>query len=886
MSSNSRSRFRTASNIFSRRQSNNPTAIPGTEGLDQEPKNFDPIDCVGVWLGKTKMGSEHCWEATGAVREMFKYLSKEILDQLGGPSEPGDPIVAWSIYMIGKTKATAVPTLLFICSQRAARRFIKVQIEESGILDKYPNIRVGDCSKPPDFEKVTSLESLQDGQGDRIKMLAGSQGDQRKSLLGNEDTDLDVFIHRKHRLLGCRIFGASMWTATAGAFFQMHGRYFITTVNHVFTPQNNPPSVDPDDDESDSEFEFEIRGVEPHTEADSINTDVENSGLNDRPPSLHLSSRDQPSFTGELIKLGEVIFSAKDAGNPGIDFSLIEIDENNARMSGAMIFAGPPSYIDLRRQIATEPADLYVKVVTASNVLEGRMTGTPTFIRCPGGVGFQEVWTVRFNGQLTQGDCGSLVTGLNCDTIYGHIIAGSPISNVAYIVPAAQIFGCLDDYFAQQNPTHHIPTLPQEEKLPNVGHRPKDVENWLPTSSYEREVRQAGCWPQHPAKYPTSRSFERKEPVSGSNLTRKRWNSVVAPWCEESTTGRRHPPALLTPTNCQNENEWTKENIRFKEGRPSPFPVALQDMTSLYEIEVLGMFLRGTSITDVEDGKGEAGTLRAAWLDEESNSILEESEGSRSYNNPLTATGLLHALKAPCFNTEKEHDAEPHVMRRLIHINDLSPGFIHALAAAAPLGEAKALKSAICAHLGFQASIMVKTQSDGLPVFRLEFHLPYFAFRNCPLEQSSDEKKYLGKANAKSRRRTRYRDASFLRLDSTDSSDSDEQGSNENWSLYECHTSVVITGKDNWQWTAYSFADTDSDTQHEHIDSFDSILGLGADNSILRPRDYFLVLLQIRVEEVTEGWKYVVFKLEGSVKQYVGAPDSNPYSISMIIQDG
>jgi hypothetical protein len=40
------------------------------------------------------MGSEHCWEATGAVREMFKNLSKEILGQLGGPSEPGDPIVA------------------------------------------------------------------------------------------------------------------------------------------------------------------------------------------------------------------------------------------------------------------------------------------------------------------------------------------------------------------------------------------------------------------------------------------------------------------------------------------------------------------------------------------------------------------------------------------------------------------------------------------------------------------------------------------------------------------------------------------------------------------------------------------------------------------------
>jgi hypothetical protein len=92
--SKSRSRFRSAPNIFSRRQSSNPNLFPGTESQDQELKNFDLTDCVGLWLGKKKMGSEHCWEATGAVREMFKNLSKEILGQLGGPSEPGDPIVA------------------------------------------------------------------------------------------------------------------------------------------------------------------------------------------------------------------------------------------------------------------------------------------------------------------------------------------------------------------------------------------------------------------------------------------------------------------------------------------------------------------------------------------------------------------------------------------------------------------------------------------------------------------------------------------------------------------------------------------------------------------------------------------------------------------------
>jgi hypothetical protein len=824
------------------------------------------------------MGSEHCWEATGAVREMFKNLSKEILVQLGGPSEPGDPIVAWSIYMIGKTKATAVPTLLFICSQRAARRLIKVQIEESGILDKYPTIQIGDCSKPPDFGKVTSLESLQDGKGDQIKMLAGSEGDRDGSLLGNEDTNLDVFIHPTHRLSGCRIFETSMRTATAGAFFQMDGRYFITTVNHVFTPQYNPPSVELDDDESESEFEFEIRGAEPETEADGWNFDIEDSGLNDSPLSLHFSSRDQTFSRDELIKLGEVIFSATDAGTPGIDFSLIEIDEKYTRTRSAVIFAGLPSYTDLKRQVATEPADRYVKVVTASNFLEGRMTGTPTFIRCPGGVGFQEVWTVRFNGQLTQGDCGSVVSGSNCATIYGHIIAGSPASNVAYISPAAQMFDCLDDYFAQQNTTHQAPTSPEEGKMPNEGHLPEEVENRLPTSSYERKVRHVGILPQHPAKCPTGRSYEKKMPISDRNL--------IEPCYEESATGQGYRPAHSTPKNLHNKNIWTEEKTRFEEASSSQFPVILQNTASLFEIEVLGNILRGTSFKDVEDGKGELGTLRAAWFDDRSTPNLEGSKDTRFYNNPLTATGLLRALKASRPKDEKKPDAEPDVMRRLIYINDLSPGVILALAAAAPLEETPALRSVICTHLRFQPLIMVKTQYDDGTFFQMEFHLPYFCLRKGPLDLSGD-KKFLRRANAKSRRRSRYRDASFLRLNSIDSSDSEEKGSNKTWGIYECQISAVVTGRNKWQWTAYSFADTGSDRQrYENTDGFDPISELDTSNPVWKPREYFLKALQSNVKEVREEWEYLIFKLEGSIKHSVGAPNPYPRSIFVILRNG
>jgi hypothetical protein len=112
----------------------------------------------------------------------------------------------------------------------------------------------------------------------------------------------------------------------------------------------------------------------------------------------------------------------------------------------------------------------------------------------------------------------------------------------------------------------------------------------------------------------------------------------------------------------------------------------------------LANFLRGTSLKDVEDGVREAGTLRAAWLYDRTSPCLEESGDTRFYKNPMTATGLFHALKSPRFECKKEPDAE----RRLIYISDLSPAYIQALAATASLGEVEALRSAICQHLAFQ----------------------------------------------------------------------------------------------------------------------------------------------------------------------------------------
>jgi hypothetical protein len=799
--------FRASPKVFTRSQSENSTASPEAEDRDEGLNVQEPADCIGVWY--RKMGSAECWEATGAVRETFKDLSKDIKNYLKDWGELGDPVVTWSIYMIGKTKSTAIPTLLFCCSERGPRKSIKSQILESGILSRYPGVRVGDCSKSPDFGRVIPLIDPQDSKEEKVKLLTGDESTV-PYLHGNEDFDKTVFIHPTHLLSGSRIFGANMQTATAGASFQLYGRCFVITIGHLFTQQDQPSDLDPD---SDSEFEFEIPGVECGT----LDLAVGDPELDDCPLSSNLPTRDRVISKDELIKLGTVVFSATDAGNPGLDFSLVEIDQGYLASSDAAIFAGLPDYNSVKRQVAPEPTDRYVKAVTASNhVLEGRLSGTPAFIRCSGSVGFQEVWAVRFNSQLNQGDCGSLVTGLDGDVIHGHIIAGCPAAGAAYIVPAAQTFNCLDNYIVV----------------------PQDAKNHPATPPYERKMLGIGISPQNAANHPATPLYERE-------------------WLENSW----HPEfSILRLLHDDEKLVEFKKKVDADGDDLGIFFMDHLDTASPCEIEVFEDFCRGISFKEVAKGAGTAGTRRAVWLDDRGNSLdLEGSGDARQYENPLTATGLYRALERPRFN----HEDLPDAARRLIYITDLDPACIHALAATASCHQTPVLRNAIYKYLAFQTAIAVKVPSDGFLTFQLDLHLPFFLLRkSTPPEESA------GKVNTKPQRQ--WTDLSFLKLDMSEPQD---PKSKEVWGIHEAQTSCVITGSDEWRWVGYGFIDTEIDgflTDKDDL-SFDQIAAeeIDATKPIWRPRGYWLKVFEIRIEQVRKEWEYLIYKVELSVNQYV-----------------
>jgi hypothetical protein len=115
--------------------------------------------------------------------------------------------------------------------------------------------------------------------------------------------------------------------------------------------------------------------------------------------------------------------------------------------------------------------------------------------------------------------------------------------------------------------------------------------------------------------------------------------------------------------------------------------------------------------------------------------------------------------------------------------------------------------------------------------------------------------------------------------------------------LYEAQISCVVAGSDEWRWVAYCFVDTYFDAVEE-VDAVeeadaveevretvlsyheDSLVPEGmradpftygvtnADNPIQNPREYFLMVFRIRIDQVKREWQRVVEKVYQSIREY------------------
>ena len=152
-------------------------------------------------------------------------------------------------------------------------------------------------------------------------------------------------------------------------------------------------------------------------------------------------------------------------------------------------------------------------------------------------------------------------------------------------------------------------------------------------------------------------------------------------------------------------------------------------------------------------------------------------------------------------------------------------------------------------------------------MFQLAFHLPYYAWRQKPCE---DHRQY---ADGDPLRHSR--DVSFLNWKTCESSGF----------LYEAQISCVVAGSDEWRWVGYCFVDTYFDAVGEgketvpsyHKDSLGDegmradpfTYGIAdADKPIRNPREYFLMVFRIRINQVKREWQQVVEKVSQSIREY------------------
>jgi hypothetical protein len=160
-------------------------------------------------------------------------------------------------------------------------------------------------------------------------------------------------------------------------------------------------------------------------------------------------------------------------------------------------------------------------------------------------------------------------------------------------------------------------------------------------------------------------------------------------------------------------------------------------------------------------------------------------------------------------------------------------------------------------------------QPKDFAMFQLAFHLPYYVWRKS--EKACEDHR----RDANARRLRLSQDVSFLDWESSESS-----------FLYEAQISCLVAGTDESRWVAYCFVDNYFDaaeegketvlSYHEDTEDDDGMhadpLTFGtysADNPKWNPREYFLAILRVRLQQVKCEWQQVVAKVQQSIRENV-----------------
>jgi hypothetical protein len=455
---------------------------------------------VGDYVGRFGRLGPHCWEIKEPVRATYyNEIRPAILAHLdrrvGSVSSQSSIIIV--AYMMGRRSTTAAPTVLFVSEDANGRKEARKVVKDSGILSPYRGWKTAQASTDPRWGG--DLEQLASGrQAGNVKHPQHSA----TQVLYNpaqpiKAQGMTLYLELNSEI---RTFTASL--------IRINGTPLYLGPAHTFFPRLDAPASHPldtsDDFEIDSDDETETilandeypdaAMVEFSSEAESSSddsgssmeySDFEDSSSEYSDFSMEFSdfeAHSQSSFNSFEEETLTVPISHNDALHAaevrprmliqeaytpplrslapfGVlsqwstdkDWALIEVQQHNDTSIDAFC-TGHHDELSSLKTTRPGPAGAAVVTQTTSGGRQtGTISGTTSDIRVPHGKSFQEVFSVKLDGALADGDCGSIVVDANTGELYGHIIAGCQVTGFAYVMAASDILPDLPVYLSEED---------------------------------------------------------------------------------------------------------------------------------------------------------------------------------------------------------------------------------------------------------------------------------------------------------------------------------------------------------------------------------------------------------------------------------------------------
>lgn len=454
----------------------------GSTFLSNKNSNWEnPELSTGTWY--RKMGRSDCWEAVGSAREIYGQLSKEIKTILEdrieylNEDEPIPQTVTFSLYMIGRKPSNARPTIMFCCARPNPRCRARRVIRESGILDKYPGFGMGDSSYPPDFDGLpVRLANTSNSASSNVIIYKRAEKvcGVEISILGSEDdlirkASIGGIVCSQFKYYGLTVAHAFEELECENATLQLEeGFEFIIEDDEAEGDENSTSTFRGSETSSSSILDHSSASIKSAQTSKSKNlsafistprvaTPVESSTveavLGDTPHSQPSGNtqRDAKNIENPGLKIandeqfsvvGSLILRSTYGNSPELDWGLIELETPHLRTYNRVPLNNNSDGVLYPEKVVTtglRATDVLV-LRGSGEPLSGILSGIPTFMNVPRSKKFHEVWTMRLNGKLAKGDCGSWVIDAVTGDIFGHIVSGDLDSGSAFLMPAFQIF--------------------------------------------------------------------------------------------------------------------------------------------------------------------------------------------------------------------------------------------------------------------------------------------------------------------------------------------------------------------------------------------------------------------------------------------------------------